>query len=609
MLSWTNVCIAVLSCAVFTSPFFALAEDDFEKALQAFQQQQQQTAYIHLKNVLQQTPDHIPAKVLMGKILLEKGYFSEAITEFEEALQKGADIELMLTELANSYLFTDEFQQVLKLGEQYPLSASSQFDWHLLAAAANLALNDIAAAEEHFASARMLQPESPRLLNSQIALLLKQKRLTEAENLLQQALTLNSSNPQTIQLKAELLQQQGQLSKAQELFEQAVALSPQDPILRRALLRNYISQNKFEQAEPTLQHILQHSPGDPYALLLSAWLASLKQENKQSQQYTEALSAQLWQLTKVQIDKQPSLLFTRALLSYVAENYEKARSDLVSYNQVMPADLNAVAMLSDVYIRQGDNSLAIQLLERHLEQLNSMPELAQRLVRLYIRSNRAYKAEQLITALRLQYPDNVDFAILHASVLKQAQQADQARAVIAEQVNQHSDNLLLQINHALLALDDGDYALALKLSEQLLQAEPDNAAYLNFKAVALIKMGQAEAATSLLQRVLQIQPDHLAAQVNLSRLHIDQGNYAIAINALQPLVLANPQHKVAVSLLALAYFRAERYQEAETLLHSSNVAAEFAPATELLFDLYFQQQRYQPALDLVEQGLRSRFMD
>ncbi|WP_445767867.1 hypothetical protein [Rheinheimera sp.] len=62
--------LLLLSSSVFASP-----DEDFELAVQAFTKADTNTAYIHLKNVLQQAPEHISAKVLMGKILLDKGYF------------------------------------------------------------------------------------------------------------------------------------------------------------------------------------------------------------------------------------------------------------------------------------------------------------------------------------------------------------------------------------------------------------------------------------------------------------------------------------------------------------------------------------------------------
>src|SRR5690606_4754603 len=142
-----------LSAAVAANP-----DEDFEKAIQAFSQTNPNAAYIHLKNVLQQAPEHIPAKVLMGKVLLHKGYFSEAITEFEEALTAGADIASMLDELATAYLFAGKNDNVIALGKIYTLAPAQRFDWHLLAAAASLNKDETEHAEQHYAAASALQP-------------------------------------------------------------------------------------------------------------------------------------------------------------------------------------------------------------------------------------------------------------------------------------------------------------------------------------------------------------------------------------------------------------------------------------------------------------------
>ena len=596
--------VAIIPLLAFGNP-----AADYEKALIAYRKDLHQDAYIHLKNVLQQDPEHIPAKVLMGKILLIKGYFSDASGVFEEALDSGADIELFLPELANSYLVTGKYQQVLDLGSHYKLSAAQQFEWHLLAAAACLHLDDIKQASIHYEQAAALQPASVRLLNSKVALLLKQRNLKDAEQLISQALSLEPDNAQSIHLKAELLQSNGHLPEAQQLYEKALALEPLDPLLRRSMLRSYISQHKLDDAEKMLTSILQQTKDDPYALLLSTWINTIKLQSDEANDAANQLSAKLWKLSKQQVTEQPALLFSRALLSYVDGNDEKARSDLLSYNNAVPKDLNAVAILSDVYIKQGDNSLALQLLERYTEQLNQMPELAQRLATLYIRTNRAFKAEQLVADLRLQFPDNIDFIMLQSVVLKQMQQSDKARQLVEEQVNRHADNIPLKVNQGLFALENAEYAKALQIAEQLLNASPDNLNYLNFKAAVLLKQKNYIAADQLLKHILSVAPEHFAAQYNLANLAIMQQRYTDAIALLQPLTKLHPQHKALLTLYALAQFRAGQYDEAETTLRNLIAHGSDAAAEELLFDVYYLQQRFEPALMLVENGLKRAFLD
>ena len=91
-----------LLCTSFT---YASSEDDYEKALTAYSQARFDEAFIHLKNSLQQDPDNLAAKILMGKLLLVNGYLQAAEAEFYEALDQGADINLVAEALGNALLF------------------------------------------------------------------------------------------------------------------------------------------------------------------------------------------------------------------------------------------------------------------------------------------------------------------------------------------------------------------------------------------------------------------------------------------------------------------------------------------------------------------------
>jgi thioredoxin-like negative regulator of GroEL len=103
-LNGRRICIILLWCLSLTpGTLFASAEVDYEKALQAFQQNEQQAAYIHLKNVLQQAPD--PAI-----------RFHIAYTLVKLQCQAEA-IELLQQLLANSNDFTEK-QQATQLLEQ-----------------------------------------------------------------------------------------------------------------------------------------------------------------------------------------------------------------------------------------------------------------------------------------------------------------------------------------------------------------------------------------------------------------------------------------------------------------------------------------------------------
>ena len=63
---------------------FADEAQSYDDALTSFVQGDVQASYLVLKQVLRDNPDHLPSKLLMGRILLIDGYVGEAIDELEE---------------------------------------------------------------------------------------------------------------------------------------------------------------------------------------------------------------------------------------------------------------------------------------------------------------------------------------------------------------------------------------------------------------------------------------------------------------------------------------------------------------------------------------------
>ena len=89
-LTSTLICCAFLLSPVAHSADVAKSSKHYEQALNAFNDDKFENAYIHLKNSLQADEDNLPAKILMGRVLMVSGYLEEAETEFEEALEAGA---------------------------------------------------------------------------------------------------------------------------------------------------------------------------------------------------------------------------------------------------------------------------------------------------------------------------------------------------------------------------------------------------------------------------------------------------------------------------------------------------------------------------------------
>ncbi|MCP5111592.1 MAG: tetratricopeptide repeat protein, partial [bacterium] len=75
--------------------------------------EQFEAAVIELRNVLQESPGNVPARVLLGRVFLEQDKPREAAAALEKGLELGGDQNLILVPLGQAYLQLLEPERVL----------------------------------------------------------------------------------------------------------------------------------------------------------------------------------------------------------------------------------------------------------------------------------------------------------------------------------------------------------------------------------------------------------------------------------------------------------------------------------------------------------------
>jgi predicted Zn-dependent protease len=134
--------VSAVASSLIAFNSFASTSEDYEKALTAFNQNEYDEAYIHLKNSLQKDPENLAAKILMGEILLINGYLTAAEMEFVEALEMGADINLLAEPLGNTWLFLNRYQEIVDFSDLNKLSGDAEREWLMIRATACIRLQD-----------------------------------------------------------------------------------------------------------------------------------------------------------------------------------------------------------------------------------------------------------------------------------------------------------------------------------------------------------------------------------------------------------------------------------------------------------------------------------
>ena len=575
------------------------ADNFYEQALQSYQQQKYDAAYIYLKNALQADPKNLPAKLLMGQLLTHNGYYDEAIKEFRQALEYKIDINLVLLPLGNVLTFNSQYQDVIDLGKGYKLSNESNFEWKMLSASAysNLGKPDLARAE--YINAIKLYPDNTRALNSLAFLDLSENNLDSAAQQADKSLKLNSDDHRTWHLKGKIAEAQGNIQQAITFYHTALKIEPDDPVAKRSLAYALISANQFSEAKVVGDDIIKQTPDDPFAMLLNSWLLAKNEQGELANNILNDLSSKLTLVTDTTFDQQDALLFVKGMTEYVQGNYEQARMTLGKYVNKNRQDINAASMLAEIYASMGQNDAAMHVLERIEDKLIDKLPIALKLADLYLKNNKDFKADYWLTKLREQYPDNIKIILMSSKALIARGKMDSAIKLIEQSSRQNNQEPSLLLARGFLYIQNGQFEEALKAAKVLTKTDNRNVDYWNLESAALLRLRRYEEAQQAIDNVLAIAPHHFVGRFNQAMILKNTGQTTQARTLLTSLVEEQPNHNASQFQLALVEAEDNQLQaainrlERLVVIESRNIKAQL-----LLLNLYLKNQQTDVALRL-----------
>ena len=166
------------------------SQEFYEEALTGFKAEEYSTTIIQLRNALQQDPDNLPARILLGETLLREDQPRAAIKELEKALSLGGDENLVLVPLARAYMETAQPQLVITGLVPEGHTPTVDGELHLLQAAAYSMLGNRKLSEDAYLTAGVLLPVDPRPLVGRANIALRRGKRDKADKLIGQAIAL-----------------------------------------------------------------------------------------------------------------------------------------------------------------------------------------------------------------------------------------------------------------------------------------------------------------------------------------------------------------------------------------------------------------------------------
>ncbi|GAB5452381.1 MAG: hypothetical protein Hals2KO_27090 [Halioglobus sp.] len=556
---WSCLCFAALgTCG-------ALAQEEsehYEDALQAYAVGEYNEAYIHLKNALQIDPGLVPARILLAKVHFNAGDTEGAAKEAEQALEMGADLNLVLSLYGTCLILQGRADDLLALEKRADsLSGESQFEWLLLKGQAYLIRGDSEAARREFEKAAELYPDDARSNNTLAAIYLQSGMFYEAAARIEQSLLLDADNVKTLELKADLAMAEGRLRDAQASLDRAYALDPADLRVLRGLARVHLLQNNQTELAEYLALILEESPQDPAATLLSAISEISAGDAELGDAMLGELSLKLAELDGLAPQSSDGTLFIQASADYLRKSDRQAINLLNKYLRRKPGDLLAIKMLSDLYVRNGENDRARELLGDSPEVVSRDLGLSILLLQLYMEGGRELSARELLSTLRKTMPDQTLVAVLEAELNRSVGKSADALALLPQREASEVPLYYSLLRGALL-LDVNRVDEAQTLAAELQRANPDNLKVQNFASVAYLRGGQLDAANNSIEAALRLDPNNVDANFNQAMTLKRRGELEEAAVLLNRVLITRPDHIRSIMLMANILHEQDRSDEA-----------------------------------------------
>lgn len=599
----------ILICLVsLILSFQAFANNNYELALRAYKQGDIDAAFIYLKNAFQEDDAHLPSKVLMGEVLLDKGFIREAIQEFEDALDKGVDPNLVVSSLSSSYIQTSNFDQLFMLSVDR-LNDANATDLLLAKAHAYQAIGLLTKASETYEQLLTKSFQRLRVLSSQTMFFIQTNQLENAQNTLATVISEHPDSSVSHYLSAELNKREGNFTTALDEFEKAYKLNSNDPIIKRGYASELIRAQKFDAASTLVNEILAQTPSDPYALLFQARLLNIRSESKLATEAFDSITQNLSVFRDEFIEDNPSLQLIKGLSAYMSGNFELALSHLETYHSKVPNNKNAIAILANVYLNVGQNRRAQALLDRQYDLTSNDLNLGILLCELYLDNNKVFKCEQLRDLLKFRFPDARSLAIVDVKILQSKNRFEQALDLLKTEFDLETlsiENFLIYIK---LLRKTNQQLAALEAIDKRLSNDSENLGLQAIKANLLVSTNRFEDAKKVNDLVISNNPNSYSAQLNEASVSIATGDLEKAKTILTTLVERFPREYQANFLLANTLLQEGNYKEAETKLTDMLAIFSNEPApVELLVRHYLSTGDYDKALTMANKLNRDHFL-
>lgn len=556
----------------------------YEDALQRFAVDDYKAAAIQLKNALQQDPNHLPARVLLGRVHLAQGDSPTAEKEIRLAMKLGADANVTAEVLAEALTKQRKFAELIQDVKPQGLAAPIAESVYVSRGNAFLELRDYASAQRAYQQALQLLPDAVAPRIGLVMLRLRQGQMEEAQTALSDLLRAHPDSAAAWHVQGDLAYARGEREEALSHYEKALILSPGHHMAGVSRASVSLDMGRYQVALRELQRLREASPFDPQVSYLLAVALEKTGDADAARDELRHAMAIISAIPEDQLTRHRPTLLLAGLISFSAGELERAHEYLSAYLAYDPGNLVARKLLATALLAMKEPHKAIPVIQAAINLSPDQAELYRLLGEAYLQAQLPNDALYAFGEAERLEPGRIDVL---AKVGVARLFADDREAAIRdmEQVfAQRPDAVNIAATLAAAHMSRGDFQRARAIAAQVLDRDATNVVFLNLLGAAQANLGDLAAARTSYEQALALQPGYRPAQINLAYLDAREGHGEAAIQRLETLSAREPENLRLLFELAKLYEGQGRQDHAVKLLekiHQLNARAVY-PALRLI---------------------------
>ena len=526
--------------------------DNYEQALDAAEHNDFAGAAAQLQRLLRTSPDHLPARILLGEVLLSLGDAQQAEAELRQALSAGGDPQLILVALAHAYFLQGKTLDVLddiNTTSQDPTLAA---DVSNLRGYAYLERSRLTEARAAFQKAGELAPSSPTAWVGMARAALAENDAKTAADFAERAFSVGV-NGSVWRLRGDIAAQSGRDSDAIAAYGQAIDLAWGDVQARTARASLLIAAGRLDEATADINVVREIIPWDLEAVYLNALILAKQGQAQEAMALLAQCERNFSHMRPEAVSNDRTVLRMAGLIYYALGNFSRAADYFERLVAISPSDASALVLLARSRMQTGEYAAAIDRLRSALTIDESDARTHDLLGTVYLlRGENDLAIEQLeMAASSPRAAELVPGSDLRLGLglLEASRTADAMQAFTRAYQDRRQDlpsTLLLTIG----TMQAGDFSAAVDLAGKAVSLAPDSAYVRHIAAIANINAGRYEDAEAQLEQALRIDDHFVPAIIETARLAARNGDHAAARKAYEKALTMDRSNPAAMTELA-----------------------------------------------------------